>query len=100
MSIDPTSFIPAGADFARLAGLEAPAARQGNFGQWLDAQVVGLNRDLQRADGLVRELAAGRSGNLHHTMIELEKAKLNFELVMQVRNKALDAYREIIRMQL
>jgi flagellar hook-basal body complex protein FliE len=87
-------------DFTRLAGLGTSAARQGDFGQWLDAQIVGLNRDLQRSDELVRQLATGRSGNLHHIMIELEKAKLNFELVMQVRNKALDAYREIIRMQL
>lgn len=100
MSIDATGFIPPGVDFERLAGLEAPAAKQGDFGQWLDRQVGELNQQLQSSDQLVRQLAAGEFNNLHQVMMDLEKAKLNFELVMQVRNKMLEAYREVIRMQI
>lgn len=100
MSIDSTGFIPPGVDFARLAGIESPPGAQRDFGQWLDQQVGELNQQLQSSDQLVRQLAAGEINNLHQVMMELEKAKLNFELVTQVRNKVLEAYREVIRMQL
>ena len=63
-------------------------------------ELADLNTQLQNADQLVRQLAAGETNNLHHVMIELEKAKLNFELVMQIRNKALEAYQDVMRMQL
>jgi len=36
---------------------------------------------------------------LHDTMLALEKADLSFRLMMQVRNKIVEAYQEVIRMQ-
>ena len=51
------------------------------------------------ADRAVKELTAGRNKNIHETMLLIEKADSNFKMLMQVRNKLLDAYREVIRMQ-
>ncbi len=45
-------------------------------------------------------LAAGSADDLHSVMINAEKADLALQLTMQVRNKILDAYNEIMRMQI
>ena len=55
--------------------------------------------DLQgQADRAVKELVAGRNKNVHETMLMMEKADMSFRLMMQVRNKVIDAYREVMRM--
>lgn len=46
----------------------------------------------------VKELATGKSDNLHNIMINAEKSELSLELCIQIRNKMLDAYNEIMRM--
>jgi len=45
-------------------------------------------------------LATGRTDNLHDVMIDLEKADIALQFTLQVRNKIMDAYHEIMRMQL
>jgi GR25 family glycosyltransferase involved in LPS biosynthesis len=47
----------------------------------------------------IKELFAGRSKTIHETMLAIERADSSLKLMMQVRNKVLDAYREIMRMQ-
>jgi len=44
-------------------------------------------------------LAVGDADNLHRVMMAMEHTKLQFELALQVRNKVLDAYQELMRMQ-
>ena len=46
-----------------------------------------------------RQLVGEGKGDLQETMIALEKADVSFRLMMQIRNKVLDAYQEIARMQ-
>jgi flagellar hook-basal body complex protein FliE len=46
------------------------------------------------------ELLAGEGTGIHETIIQAEKAELALELALQVRNKVIDAYNEIMRMQL
>ena len=41
----------------------------------------------------------GKSKNIHETMIALNKADIAFRMTLQVRNKLVEAYQEIIRMQ-
>ena len=54
--------------------------------------------DLQsKAHEAIVDLAQGKPTDLHRTMVMLEKAGLSFELMMQVRSKLMDAYREIMR---
>ena len=69
------------------------------FGEILRGSMNEVN-DLQiQADQAIQELAAGESKSLHETMILLEKADISFRLMMQVRNKLLEAYRDIMHMQ-
>lgn len=69
------------------------------FADWLGQEISSVNDQIQTSDSLVQQLAVGEADNLHQVMIALEKAKLQFELVVQVRNKLLEGYQEVMRMQ-
>ena len=77
----------------------ADKAEGKSFGDLLSASISKANELQLEADHGIRELAAGRNKNIHETMLMLEKADTSFRLMMQVRNKIIDAYREIMRMQ-
>jgi len=70
-----------------------------SFGEILKDSVEKANLDQHQADTAIKELVAGRSKNIHETMLSIEKADSSLKLMMQVRNKILDAYKEIMRMQ-
>jgi flagellar hook-basal body complex protein FliE len=86
------------------ASAVAPQARldhvPGDFSTWLSGEIENVNRQIVEADSAVQKLAVGDATNLHQVMMSLEKAKLSFEMVVQVRNKLLEAYQDVMRMQL
>ena len=69
------------------------------FSKLLENSVGEVNDLLNKADEKSVELATGKTENLHEAMIGFEKAESAFKLLVQVRNKALEAYNEILRMQ-
>jgi flagellar hook-basal body complex protein FliE len=73
--------------------------KEGNFGEMLKDAIGEVNKLQQNADQAVEELATGSSKDIHNTMIALEKAEISFHLMMQIRNKIIGAYQEIMRMQ-
>ena len=84
------------------AGTPAPPLRgkQGaTFEDMLRDSVRKVNQLQSEADEAVRSLATGSETDIHRTMIALEKAEVSFELMMQVRNKIISAYEEVMRMQ-
>jgi flagellar hook-basal body complex protein FliE len=72
----------------------------GDFSAWLSKQIENVNQQIVAADGAVQKLAVGEATNLHQVMTQLEQAKLSFEMVVQVRNKLLEAYQDVMRMQI
>ena len=70
-----------------------------SFSDLMRTSVNQVNEYQQEADRAVGELVAGRSKNIHETMLTIERADTSLKLMTQVRNKILDAYREIMRMQ-
>jgi len=96
MAIDPVSFLP-----INSVGSPDSVAQPGkaNFSNWLEKELGDANKQIIEADTQLRSLAIGNAENLHQVMIDMEKAKLNFSLVVQVRNKLLEAYQDIMRMQ-
>jgi flagellar hook-basal body complex protein FliE len=52
-----------------------------------------------QAKTAMEELATGRNGNIHETLLSINKAETSFKMLTQVRNKVLNAYQEIMRMQ-
>lgn len=94
----------AGSASLRLPGAGAPPPSQvkegEGFGQLL-SNLLGTTNDMQiRAGEQSQAMLSGESKNIHETMIALEKANISFRFLSQVRNKALEAYREIQRMQM
>lgn len=69
------------------------------FSDLLRKSVEKVNEHQVQADTAVKELLAGRNKNIHETMLSLERADSSLKLMMQVRNKVLEAYKEIMRMQ-
>jgi len=70
-----------------------------SFRKILKESIEGVNRLQSEADISIEQLVAGNTKNLHETMIALEKADISFRLMMEVRNKIIEAYHEIMRMQ-
>jgi len=103
MRIDPVSLsaiLPTGQLTAPLATAApaAPAPAPG-FGAWMADNISAVNDVMVKADGEVRQVALGDGPSLHEVMIHLEEARLSFQLLAQVRNRLLDAYQEVMRMQ-
>lgn len=53
----------------------------------------------KESDALTNDFIAGKTDSIHSVLIAAEKASLSLEMMVQVRNKVLDAYNEIMRMQ-
>ena len=69
-----------------------------SFGKVLNESLGEVNKLQAKADEAVEALATGKGVSLHETMIALEKADLSFRLMMQVRNKIVAAYQEVMGM--
>jgi flagellar hook-basal body complex protein FliE len=76
----------------------APQPPSGSFGQVLMNSLNRVNQLKIEADADIENLASGRQGDIHQTMIAVEKASVSFELLMQIRNKLITAYDKIMRM--
>ena len=70
-----------------------------NFSAWLTQQVQDLNQhDKALSDG-IQGVLKGDIQNLHQVIIGMEKTQLSFQLAVQVRDRLLEGYQEIMRMQ-
>jgi len=58
-----------------------------------------IDAGMQRSNQSATELALGQTDKLHQVMIGAERTRLQFELAMSMRNRVLEAYQEIMRMQ-
>ncbi len=70
-----------------------------SFGDVLKSAISTTNELQKQSDQEIQKLMAGESVDLHTTMIAVQKADLSFQMMMQVRNKLVQAYQEIMRMQ-
>ena len=71
-----------------------------SFEQMLQQSLSNVNQLQLEADKAVAALATGEEQDLHNTMITMEKADIAFRLLMQIRNKVINAYETIMRMGL
>lgn len=69
-----------------------------DFSQVFNAGVQALNDTQVKADTLADQLATGEDVELHDVMIATQEADIALRLATQLRNQALEAYREIMRM--
>lgn len=80
-----------------LMGMQAPA---GPSFETVLGSLSTLNTQLLNSQSATAGLAAADAPeSLHHTVMGMEQTRLSFELMLAVRNKTLDAYQELMRMQ-
>lgn len=77
--------------------LTKPASN--GFVDLIDNLLSKVNLQQGSADQAVRDLATGKTDNLHGVMLEVAKADLSFRLFMEIRNRLTDALQEVLRMQ-
>jgi flagellar hook-basal body complex protein FliE len=94
------------ASIGGVGGIGGDAAVQdtanGPGGSFMDAlgDALGqLNSQLASTDASVNSFAAGGSADLHTVMLEMQEASLSLNLGVQVRDKLLDAYNQIMHLQ-
>lgn len=84
---------------SRKEGIGGAQQAAETFGRLLTQAVEDLNRVNAEANEAMARLAAGEPVELHDVMIAMEQADLSLRLALQVRNKLIEAYQEIQRMQ-
>ena len=60
----------------------------------------GVSERLHASEADLQRLAAGQADDLHRVMIGLEESRLSLQLLLQVRNRLLESYQDVVRMQL
>lgn len=84
-----------------IESLERPPGEAGEaiFGASLGRAVDSLNELQSRADDLSTRAATGDLADIHEALIAMQEASLSLHFATQVRNKVIEAYQEIMRMQ-
>ena len=70
-----------------------------SFTDMLSESLLKVNKVQNEANIAIQKLASGESKNIHETMLAVEKADIAFKTMNQIRGKIIDAYKEIMRMQ-
>lgn len=86
--------------FSGVSGERAGGGEAPSFGQMMRDALERVNQLQQEADESTAALAFGTADNLHQVMIAGERAQLALQLTIAVRNKVVEAYQEISRMQI
>jgi flagellar hook-basal body complex protein FliE len=95
LRILPAEIAPPAATGAALPGDE----EQGGFLSTLQQSMDAVEGAQGEAQNQVAQLLSGQGADLHSAMIAVEKADLSFQLMMQVRNKIVQAYQQVSNMQ-
>lgn len=77
----------------------SPKEGASSFGTLLEQAVASLDGLQEKATDAAVSLASGNGVELHGALIATEEANLAFQLALQMRNKLIEAYQEVMRMQ-
>ena len=103
MSSHPISSIDPLFPDSKLSGINKSGQTQStldNFGQLLGDAINSLSQKENAANEAIASLAAGEDIELHQVMITMQQADIAFQLALQVRNKIVEAYQEVMRTQI
>ena|SRR5689334_1536529 len=103
-SIDPIAAVTAAGQVAPASGLALDVAANtpstDAFARLFSQGLGEVNSSVGAAERAMSDLAAGKPVELHEVMISLERAQISVQTFVQVRNKLVEAYQDLMRMQL
>ena len=87
----------------KLPGIALPtgdttAVQPGGFGSVFENLVSAVDGKQKEAQAVTRDVLLGKSENLHQSMIAMQEAGVAFQLMVEVRNKVVESYQELMRM--
>jgi flagellar hook-basal body complex protein FliE len=82
-----------------LPGQAAGAPATEGFGQMLDGLVSTVGTKQAEATAITRKVLLGDSDQIHQSVIAMQEASVAFSMMVEVRNKLVDSYQELMRMQ-
>lgn len=77
----------------------APENKVDGFGDLFKKALQEVNAAQKESEKKTTELVMGKGTDIHEVMIASQKSSLSLQLTVQMRNKAVEAYQEIMRMQ-
>jgi flagellar hook-basal body complex protein FliE len=90
---------PVGNTALNLPGeVEKQSGSDADFTEFLTDALMDTQKAQMEADKAMEKLAAGEAESIHEVMVAMEEADISMRLVVQMRNKIVDAYQEIMRM--
>jgi flagellar hook-basal body complex protein FliE len=100
MSLSISSLTPVINSPAAAPARPAAPSRSGSFSNVLDSAIQAVEKPGNEASEAIQKLLNGDGEELHTVALAVQKADIAFDLGLQVRNKVVSAYQEIMRMQL
>ncbi|WP_246939952.1 flagellar hook-basal body complex protein FliE [Bacillus pinisoli] len=77
----------------------SPAVSQQKFADFLKNSIDQVNKSQNQSDLATQKLANGENIDLHEVMITSQKASITLQATLEIRNKVVEAYQEVMRMQ-
>jgi len=100
MAIQPIPSNPIPTIREPVSAPKSPASSNtAQIAQTFENMLSSLNQSQLNSDALMEKLAQGENVDLHTVMIGMEENNVNFNVALGIRDKLVDAYREIMRMQ-
>jgi flagellar hook-basal body complex protein FliE len=90
----------AGAMANAMASATASPPTADVFGRLMSRGIEDLNASVSSAESAMSQLATGKAVELQDVMIRLERARISVQAFVQVRNKLVESYQDLMRMQL
>jgi flagellar hook-basal body complex protein FliE len=85
---------------ARIEPLKPATSGGSDFGQVVSNLLRDVNESQNQASDAIAQLASGKTDNVHQVMIALGKAEISFNYMLEIRNRLLDAYKQLMQMQI
>lgn len=98
MKLYPVNAQPAPALERQSIGSDVSAAGE-RFSDVIASGISNVNKSLTDGDAAIQKLHSGEAQNLHEVMLAVEQADISLRMFVQIRNRALQAYEEILRLQ-
>ncbi len=99
MTLPPITSVTGAAGVNGAQSATAPKAAEG-FGDSITSALEAVSDAEFTADAIAESIATGGDASVQELMTSMTKAQLSVDLLVQVRNKAVEAYQEIMRMQI
>jgi flagellar hook-basal body complex protein FliE len=84
----------------KQSGIQAGKTTGPSFKETLNTFMKDVNEMQIKADESINKMVAGEITDVHQVMTAVEEANTAFNMMMEIRNKVMDAYQEVLRMRL